>query len=36
MKLAEQVLRGPLDLALHVTLAPFVARQRILIACMPK
>lgn len=36
MKLAEQVLRGPLDLALHVTSTPFVSRQRILIACMPK
>ncbi len=36
MKLAEQVLRGPLDLALHVTSSPFVARQRVLVACMPK
>lgn len=36
MRLTEQVLRGPFDLAFHATTSRFVVRQRVLIACMPK
>lgn len=36
MKLTGQVLRGPLDLAIHAMVSPFVKRHHILLACMPK
>lgn len=36
MKLTRQILRGPLDLAIHAMVSPFVNRHHILLACMPK